>query len=100
MRTGFALGSNVEPRLVNLQSARRRLFDLHSGAQPVLCSKVYETSPVECAPNSPAFLNAVLELSTELEPEQLLRETKRIEHTLGRSPSGERNAPRIIDIDL
>lgn len=100
MRTGIALGSNIEPRLLFLQSARRQLFALHRGILPVLCSKVYETSPVDCPPNSPPFLNAVLELSTELEPEDLLREIKSIEHVLGRPLSGERNAPRVIDIDL
>jgi 2-amino-4-hydroxy-6-hydroxymethyldihydropteridine diphosphokinase len=100
MRTGIALGSNLEPRLAHLQSARRLIFGLHSGPEPVLCSKVYETSPVDCPPDSPLFLNAVLELSTTLEPENLLREIKRIERALGRLPSGEKNAPRTIDLDL
>jgi 2-amino-4-hydroxy-6-hydroxymethyldihydropteridine diphosphokinase len=100
MRTGIALGSNIEPRLAHLQSARRQVFGLHSGADPVLCSKVYETSPVDCPPGSPLFLNAVLELSTTLEPETLLDEIKRIERALGRPSSGEGNAPRVIDIDL
>ena len=100
MRSGIALGSNIEPRLLFLQSARRELFGLHRGTSPVLCSKVYETSPVDCPPNSPPFLNAVLELSTEFEPEDLLQKIKSIEHVLGRPPSGERNAPRVIDIDL
>jgi 2-amino-4-hydroxy-6-hydroxymethyldihydropteridine diphosphokinase len=100
MRTGIALGSNIEPRLAYLQQARRQIFGLHSGASPVLCSKVYETSPVACPPGSDLFLNAVLELSTELEPEKILNEIKRIEFDLGRPPSRERNAPRVIDIDL
>jgi len=100
MRTGIALGSNIEPRLVYLQAARRRLFDLHSGMQPVICSKVYETSPVGCPQDSPRFLNAVLELSTEMKPQDLLRELKNIEWALGRPPNYERNSPRTIDIDL
>jgi 2-amino-4-hydroxy-6-hydroxymethyldihydropteridine diphosphokinase len=99
MRTGIALGSNIEPRLVHLHAARRRVFDLHSGPQPVLCSKVYETSPVDCPRDSPPFLNAVLELSSEIQPQDLLREFKSIERALGRM-SDERNSPRVIDIDL
>ena len=100
MRVGIALGSNLEPRLVHLQSARRRIFRLHSGSQPVLSSKVYETSPVGCPPDSPLFLNAVLELSTELKPRDLLEEAKNMERDLGRPSAAERNAPRVIDIDL
>ena len=100
MRTGIALGSNIEPRLAHLQSARRNIFSLHSGTRPVLCSKVYETSPVDCPADSPPFLNTVLELSIAMEPEALLSEVKKIENALGRQPSRERNGPRIIDIDL
>lgn len=100
MRTGIALGSNIEPRLAHLQSARQRIVRLHSGAEPVLCSKVYETSPVGCPADSPLFLNAALELSTELEPQNLFDEVKRIERHLGRPPSAEKNVPRVIDIDL
>lgn len=100
MRTGIALGSNIEPRLAHLQSARRHIFSLHSGMRPVLCSKVYETSPVDCPVDSPPFLNAVLELSIAMEPQDLLRKLKNIENALGRQPSSQRNGPRIIDIDL
>jgi 2-amino-4-hydroxy-6-hydroxymethyldihydropteridine diphosphokinase len=100
MRTGLALGSNIEPRLLFLQAARRRIFDLHSGTEPILCSRVYETSPVACPPDSPSFLNAVLELSTQIQPQDLLCELKNIEHALGRSSPYERNSPRAIDIDL
>jgi 2-amino-4-hydroxy-6-hydroxymethyldihydropteridine diphosphokinase len=100
MRAGVALGSNIEPRLGYLQQARRRLLCLHSGTQPVLHSKVYETAPVGCPPGSPPFLNAALELSTDLSPQQLLLKFKGIESDLGRLPTSTRNSPRSIDIDL
>jgi 2-amino-4-hydroxy-6-hydroxymethyldihydropteridine diphosphokinase len=100
MRAGIALGSNIEPRLVYLQAARRRLLSLHSGSQPVLCSRVYETSPVDCPADSSPFLNATLEFSTEMQPQELLDRFKSIERDLGRSPDQERNSPRKIDIDL
>ena len=100
MRTGIALGSNIEPRLFYLQAARQRLFSLHYGSQPVLCSKVYETSPVGCSAKSPPFLNAALELSSEMEPQELLKRLKSIERDLGRSPNQKKNSPRTIDIDL
>jgi 2-amino-4-hydroxy-6-hydroxymethyldihydropteridine diphosphokinase len=100
MRAGIALGSNIEPRLHYLQAACRRLCDLHTGSEPVLCSPVYETSPVDCPPHSPLFLNAALEFSTELQPPQLLGKLKIIERDLGRSPGPVRNTPRTIDLDL
>ena len=100
MRAGIALGSNIEPRLFHLQAARRRLFGLHQGTQPVLCSKVYETSPVDCPEKSPLFLNAALELSSEMEPQEFFGKLKIIERDLGRLPNQERNSPRTIDIDL
>lgn len=100
MRAGIALGSNIEPRLVYLQAARRRLFSFHSGTRPVLCSKVYETSPMDCPAESPPFLNAALEFSTEMQPQELFDELKSIERALGRLPTQERNGPRTIDIDF
>jgi 2-amino-4-hydroxy-6-hydroxymethyldihydropteridine diphosphokinase len=100
MRAGVALGSNIEPRLGYLQEALRRLFSLHCGSQPVLCSKVYETSPVDCKPGSPPFLNAALELCSKLSPQQLLLKFKIIESDLGRLPASAKNSARPIDIDL
>jgi 2-amino-4-hydroxy-6-hydroxymethyldihydropteridine diphosphokinase len=100
MRTGIALGSNIEPRLASLQAARRRIDLLHAGSEPVLCSKVYETSPVDCPADSPLFLNAVLELSMQEEPHAFLAKLQGIEKTVGRRPSATRNSPRVIDLDL
>jgi 2-amino-4-hydroxy-6-hydroxymethyldihydropteridine diphosphokinase len=100
MRTGIALGSNIEPRLAFLQAARRQIDLLHAGSQPVLCSKVYETSPVHCPPGSPLFLNAVVELFIQDEPQEFLEKLQSIEQTLGRRPTAARNSPRVIDLDL
>jgi 2-amino-4-hydroxy-6-hydroxymethyldihydropteridine diphosphokinase len=100
MRAGIALGSNIEPRLAYLQAARRSVFSLHSGTRPILCSKIYETSPVDCPADSPLFLNAALEFSSKMQPQELLSKLKSIERALGRPPTQERNSPRTIDIDL
>ena len=100
MRTGIALGSNIEPRFAYLQAARRRIDLLHAGPEPVRCSKVYETSPVCCPPGSPLFLNAVLEIVIREEPQEFLEKLQSIEQSLGRRPSAMRNSPRVIDIDL
>ena len=100
MRAGISLGSNIEPRLLVLREAYQAISRLHRGPEPLLFSKVYETSPVDCPPDSPHFLNAALEFSTDLQPQQLLTELKAIETDLGRTPGAPRNSPRTIDIDL
>lgn len=100
MRAGIALGSNIEPRLLNLQAAHRGLLELQRGPEPVLCSKVYETSPVNCPDGSPLFLNAVLEITTDLSPRALLAELQALESNLGRPLQREQNSPRTIDLDL
>ncbi len=100
MQVGIALGSNIEPRLLHLHTARRRLFELHSGGKPVLCSKVYETSPVDCPEGSAPFLNAVLEIDTECTPQELLVRLQEIEQSMGRPSAHEKNSPRTIDLDM
>jgi 2-amino-4-hydroxy-6-hydroxymethyldihydropteridine diphosphokinase len=63
------------------------------------CSSVYETEPVGEVLDQPDFLNAVVQVSTELEPLALLDTCKAIERRLGRRP-GVRHGPRPIDIDV
>jgi|GEM_PF-379598 len=97
---GIALGSNIEPRLENLRRAGQHLRQLAVPNTPFLMSRVYETAPVDCPPDSPPFLNAALELTTTLEPHALLSELLRIESLLGRPPRHALNAPRPIDLDI
>ncbi len=100
MQAGIALGSNIEPRLLNLQAAGRRLRSLHRGPGEILCSAIYETSPVDCPAGSPDFLNAVVEITSDLKPEQLLQYLKTIEIELGRLAKREKNSPRTVDLDI
>lgn len=99
LKTGIALGSNLGDRLENLQSALR---DLRSICRPdsLLQSSVYETDPVDCPPGSQPFLNAVIELTCDLSPGELLLECQAIEAKLGRKPIREVNAPRPVDLDI
>ncbi|GAT33983.1 2-amino-4-hydroxy-6-hydroxymethyldihydropteridine diphosphokinase [Terrimicrobium sacchariphilum] len=100
MRAGIALGSNIEPRLLYLQAARRELLNLHVGSDPVIGSRVYETAPVDCSAEAEPFLNAALEISTSLSPMELLTRLLEIETDLGRPNNHPRNSPRTIDLDL
>ncbi len=50
-------------------------------------------------PPQPAYLNAVVEVRTELEPAELLAAILAVEVALGRV-RGERWGPRTIDVDI
>ena len=66
----------------------------------VRVSSIYETEPQGEVLDQPDFLNAVVEIETDLGPEALLDECKRIEAELGRRSVGVRHGPRPIDIDI
>ncbi|MFA7234628.1 MAG: 2-amino-4-hydroxy-6-hydroxymethyldihydropteridine diphosphokinase [Terrimicrobiaceae bacterium] len=100
MRAGIGLGSNLGDRLAHLQEGRRRLLALHDGSGPFLCSKIYETVPVDCPDGSPRFFNAAIELSTRIPPLDLLAALQHIEIELGRPPEHEFHGPRTLDLDL
>jgi 2-amino-4-hydroxy-6-hydroxymethyldihydropteridine diphosphokinase len=96
VRIYLGLGSNLGDRLANLSRAVDALEG--RGVQLTRSSRVYETDPVG-GPVQPAYLNAVVEVATDLEPLELLGAALDIERELGRV-RGERWGPRIIDIDL
>ncbi|MCY3507208.1 MAG: 2-amino-4-hydroxy-6-hydroxymethyldihydropteridine diphosphokinase [Chloroflexi bacterium] len=91
----LALGSNLGDRPTNLRAAFDLLEEL--GATPTRVSAVWDTPPFP--PDQPRYLNAVVAVETDLDPEALLAVAKEIEHLLGRRPTG-RWRPRPIDIDL
>ena len=92
----ISMGSNIEPAL-NLSRAFRAL-DERFGV--VASSKVYQTLPAFGAVG-PSFLNAALEIRTQLGPEALKLEVLRpLEVALGRVRGDDRNAPRTIDLDI
>lgn len=63
-------------------------------------SSLYSTEPVGYA-DQPRFVNAVVELETELSPRELLGELLRIEREFGRERmAGLQNGPRTLDLDL
>ena len=63
-------------------------------------SSLYSTAPVGFA-DQPRFVNAAVELETELTPWMLLDELMAIEHEFGRDRSaGIANGPRTLDLDI
>jgi 2-amino-4-hydroxy-6-hydroxymethyldihydropteridine diphosphokinase len=94
----FGLGSNVGERRARLQAAVDALPAI--GVRVLAASSVYDTDPVGEVRDQPPFLNACLQVETELEPLPLLDAVKRLESELGRRAGGVRHGPRPIDIDI
>ena len=99
-RIGIALGSNLGDRLANLESARKALREIATPGAPFLQAANYQTEPLLCPPGSPFFYNSVVEIDYEGDAFALLELTQAIEKKLGRVGVHERNAPRVIDVDL
>lgn len=100
MRAGIAFGSNVGDRLATFRAARQRIEQLAGAEPPVRASSIYETTPVDCEPGAPNFLNAVVELGFTGSATELLRALRDIERELGRPSIHPRNVSRTIDLDL
>jgi len=94
----LGLGSNEGDRLANLRVARDALG--RGGVRVMESSSVYETEPQGEVTDQADFLNACLEIDTELAPEELLAACKRVERELGREPGGPHHGPRPIDLDV
>jgi 2-amino-4-hydroxy-6-hydroxymethyldihydropteridine diphosphokinase len=94
----LGLGSNVGDRRANLQAAVDLLPE--HGVRVLASSSVYDTEPVGEVLDQPEFLNAVIRIETDLDPESLLDACKAVERELGREAGGVRHGPRPIDVDL
>ena len=94
----LGLGSNVGDRRAHLQAAVDALP--RHGVQVLASSPVYDTEPVGEVLDQPEFLNAVVRISTSLEPLELLDACKAVERELGRAAGGVRHGPRPIDVDV
>ena len=96
MRAFIGLGGNLGEPAVAFRAA---VAELRGIGQVVRVSSLYDSAP-RGGPDQPRFLNAALELETDLEPAELLAELKRLERALGRDPEGRRWGPRLIDLDI
>jgi 2-amino-4-hydroxy-6-hydroxymethyldihydropteridine diphosphokinase len=96
----IALGSNLGDSHKIISDAMARLEKF--SAEPTLKSSLWQTSPVDCPPDSPKFLNAVVAfvpLENET-PETLLLKLQALEKESGRAPKKVLNEPRPLDLDL
>ncbi len=98
--TFVALGSNLGDSPAILREALAKLEAL--SAAPLLKSSLWQSSPVDCPPGSPPFVNAVVGLMPRPgeTPESLLEKLQSLERALGRPPKKVLNEPRPLDLDL
>lgn len=96
----IALGSNLGDSRALLAGAMEELAKLSTA--PLLRSSIWQTSPVDCPPGSPPFLNAVVALSPlpGETPESLLEKLQALEREFGRRPKLVLNEARPLDLDL
>ena len=96
--TYIAIGTNLGDRFANYRKAVTLIKALPQ-SRITRESSLYESEPHGNAKTW--FINSVLEIETEFEPEELLKRTLAIEKTMGRKRvTGKRWGSRIIDIDL
>lgn len=93
----IGIGTNLGDRLENMNTAVRAL-NLLPRTKVLRASRVYETAPVGVT-EQPMFLNAVLEVETEMSPFSMLGACLGIEASMGRVRK-EKDGPRVIDLDL
>ena len=96
-RVFLGLGSNLGDRVETIRKAMEMISKI-PGVSASSSSSLYETEPVGIS-DQPMFVNAVLEIETDLSPEELFSKLKDIESELGRTET-IRWGPRIIDIDI
>ena len=95
-----ALGSNLGNSRQIILEAMARLQNFSD--RPILKSSLWQTSPVDCPPGSPMFVNAVVGLEPRKDetPESLLEKLRSLEREFGRRPRKILNEPRPLDLDL
>ena len=97
-RIFLAVGSNVDDRYQNLKNGIH-LINQHPHIWVLNKSYVYE-SPAMYYSDQSDFYNMVIEIDTNLNPLELLKEIKKIELILGRNTENKKNMPRTLDLDI
>lgn len=95
----LSLGSNIGDRVGYIQQATS-LLSANPDINIVATSSFYESEPWQMNSQN-WFVNAIVQITTSLSPENLLDECQRIESQLGRPLNrGTEYIDRTIDIDI
>ncbi len=91
----LGISTNIGDLKKNIETATEHLKEL---GEILEISSHYKTEPVGYK-NQDWFINICLLLETSLTPQELIKETLKIEEKMGRERK-IKNGPRIIDIDI
>ena len=94
----ISIGSNMGDKIGNCQSAIESLDRVETSAV-VKTSPFYRTAPVDFL-DQDWFINAAVQLKTDLAPIRLLQQLQEIQRSAGRVSDPIRFGPRIIDLDI
>lgn len=94
----IGLGSNLDDPQNHVTQAIRELDQL-TDCVLVAASPLYRSAPMG-PQDQDDYINAVVQLQTQLEPLALLDTLQMLEHKHGRVRLGERWGPRTLDLDL
>lgn len=92
----IAIGGNLGDALATVTQAMNDVAHMPH-TELVRRSSLYRTAPLDST--GPDFINAVIEISTQLDAHALLRELQALEQAAGRTRP-HRNAPRTLDLDI
>ena len=95
-----ALGSNLGDSPAILREAMAALQKV--AQSDFVASSLWQSTPVDCPPGSPLFVNAVVAFTPwpDETPETLLDRLQVLEQEFGRRPKVVLNEPRPLDLDL
>ena len=93
----IGLGSNLDEPVVQIKEAVEAIADIPA-TNVVAVSSLYGSQPMG-PQDQPDYINAVLALTTELSPIELLDQLQRIENESGRIRK-ERWGARTLDLDI
>lgn len=94
----IGIGSNLGDRRANVVEAIKRIGEIDT-TRVVRASSCYESEPLGDAKTW--FVNAAVEIETELTIETFLKATQAIEQAMGRKRvKGKRWGSRVIDLDI
>ena len=99
-----SIGSNLPSKFGSpSQTVQRAISDLAAySISPLLVSSLWRTAPVDAAPASPDYINALcaIEPHPQLNSRLLLKALLQLETNYHRHRSGLVNEPRSLDLDL
>lgn len=98
MMTFISIGGNIGDPIASIKRASEVLAE--NGLRKMTLSPMYLTSPVDCVPGTPDFINAVIAGEWDDCPQELLALCQRLEAASGRPVDRCKNAPRTLDLDI